>query len=196
MIIIFLLPQLISGIVLYDNTEQMSPKDPPPNQLEPCISQTTEHFTKKNADFDEGQLSLHSSRLIKEIVTHLLYLMPIERPIYYSDSQQQFITYVSFQNSFQYSPMAIPAHYLRACHHFLFIKKQGSSLCKNSTHIKFNLEDCAAMLQDLVEARIPHTAKTLEPLAEGIVFHTTEQLGGPILFHDVNDENVKPYIRG
>ena len=92
MIIIFILPHLVSALVLYDNSEQMSPKDPPPNQLEPCISQTTEHFTKKNGDFDDGQLSLHSSRLIKEIVSHLLYLMPVERPIYYSDSQEQFIT--------------------------------------------------------------------------------------------------------
>ena len=63
------------------------------------------------------------------------------------------------------------------------------------------MDDCAIMLQILVEARIPHTASTLEPLAEGTIYHMTEQMGGPLLFSDINDEDVKcvavvaqPYI--
>ena len=66
------------------------------------------------------------------------------------------------------------------------------------------MDDCAIMLQILVEARIPLTAKSLEPPADGIIYHATEQMGqmgSPLLFNDINDESFKcvavvaqPYI--
>jgi hypothetical protein len=72
---------------------------------------------------------------------------------------------------------------------------------QNNTHIWFNMDDCAIILQILVEARVPHTASSLEPLGDGIIYHMTEQMGGPLLFNDINDESFKslavvaqPYI--
>ena len=95
-------------------------------------------------------------------------------------------------------------NYLRSCHPFLIIKKLGSAVCKNNTHIQFNLADCAVMLRILMEARIPLTAQSLEPLADGIIYHATEQMGqmgSPLLFNDIKDESFKcvavvaqPYI--
>ena len=96
MIFLFLIPPLIYGIEIYDNTAIMLPLDPQPSQLKPCLSITTEHFSQLNEDNNEGRLSLHSTRLIHEIVAHLLYLMPIVKNINYSDSQELFITYVIF----------------------------------------------------------------------------------------------------
>ena len=74
--------------MLYDNTAQTS-TEAPLGRTDPCIVQTTEHFSIKDGNFVDRKLTLQSSRLIKEIVTHLIYLIDIERPIYYSDAQKQ-----------------------------------------------------------------------------------------------------------
>ena len=189
MIFLFLIPPIISGNV-FDNTALMVPKDPQPNQLQPCTTVRTEHLSQLSGDYSQGRLALHSSRIIHEIVTHLLFILPLEKNIYYSDSQEQFITFVSFQETFQYTPMALPADYVRACHPVLFLKQKDSFLCKNTTMIKFNLIDCAAMLQTSVQLVIPVNEELLKPLSEGIILHATKQLGGPILFHDINKREI------
>ena len=106
MYFILLLPNIVFANMLYDNTAQTS-TEAPPGLTDPCLVQTTEHFSIKDGNFVDGKLTLQSSRLIKEIVTHLIYLIDIERPIYYSDAQKQWITYISFKNSFDYTPLTI-----------------------------------------------------------------------------------------
>ena len=114
--------------------------------------------------------------------------MPIAKNIYYSDSQEQFITFISSQETFTYTPMAIPADYLRACHPVLFLTQKDSFLCKNATMIHFNREDCAKMLQTYVQLVTPVSVNILKTLPEGIILHATKTLGGPVEFHSINNK--------
>ena len=46
------------------------------------------------------------------------------------------------------------------------------------------------MLQTSVQLVIPVNEELLKPLSEGIILHATKQLGGPILFHDINKREI------
>ena len=85
---LFFLTNIISAtLLLYDNTQQASSEAT--INKDPCLVQTTEHFSLKNGHFDSGKLTLQSSHLIKEVMSHLTFLMETEKPIYYSPNLQK-----------------------------------------------------------------------------------------------------------
>ena len=74
--ILFFLTNIVSPtLLLYDNTQQTS-SETTINE-DPCL----EHFSIINGNFDSGKLTLQSSHLIKEIMSHLTFLIEIEKPI-------------------------------------------------------------------------------------------------------------------
>ena len=122
MLFILVIPLFGNWILLtFDNTAMIDPK---PDQLQPCQIVGTEHFSQTTGDYSEGRLAVQSSQILQEIVTHLLFIIPVEKNIYFNDSQQQFITFISFQMTFAYTTMSIPADYLRACHPVLFLTQK------------------------------------------------------------------------
>ena len=63
-LLLFLVTNIASQpLMLYDNTEQAA-VDTIVN-TEPCLIETTEHFSLRNAIFTSGKLSLQSTRLVK-----------------------------------------------------------------------------------------------------------------------------------
>ena len=117
-------------------------------QLQPCQITGTEHFSQSTDEYSEGRLIIHSSRILDEIVKHLLFLLPIERHIYLSESQDQFITFVNFITTFDYTSMPEAADYLRACHSLLFLKQNESFLCKDGKTIHFKIPWSLYMIVD------------------------------------------------
>ena len=98
--ILFFLTNIVSPtLLLYDNSQQTSSETT--LNTDPCLVQTTEHFSIKDGNFNSGKLTLQSSRLIKEIMSHLTFLMEIEKPSYYSPNQQKWVTYLSFKDTFK-----------------------------------------------------------------------------------------------
>ena len=84
--------------------------------------------------------------------------------------------------SFDYTQMPEAAEYLHACHPILFIKSNGSFLCKNNKKIYFNKEDCAKLLQTSLQLRTtPVTVQQLNDLPDNTKFHATKNLGGPVI---------------
>ena len=84
--ILFFLTNIVSPtLLLYDNSKQASGETT--FNTDPCLVQTTEHFSVKDGTFNSGKVTLQSTRLIKEIMTHLTFLIEVERPIYYSTNQ-------------------------------------------------------------------------------------------------------------
>ena len=179
--ILFFLTNIVSPtLLLYDNTQQTSSETT--INKDPCLVQTTEHFSIKNGNFNSGKLTLQSSRLIKEIMSHLTFLMEIEKPIYYSPNQQKWVIYLSFKDTFKYTPLTVDLLWgMSACHPFLIIKKSGSVICKNNTNVRFTMAACAAMIQMLAKMpRVPPTSATLDPLLDDVIYHITEQTGGSL----------------
>ena len=100
----FLLTNPISAaLLLYDNTEQASSETI--INKDPCIIQTTEHFSLKTGHFDSGKLILQSSHLIEEVMLHLTFLMDTQKHIYYSPNLQKWVIYLSFMNTYRYTPL-------------------------------------------------------------------------------------------
>ena len=132
MFFILVIPLFENGILsTFNNTAMIDPK---PDQLQPCQIVGTDHFSKTTGEYTEGRLALHSSQILNEIVKHLLFILPVESHIFFSESQQQFTTFISLQQTFDYTPMSTPADYLRACHPVLFC--DGIESMQNNAALK------------------------------------------------------------
>ena len=63
-------------------------------------------------------------------------------------------------------------------------------MCKNDKQIYFNTEDCAKLLQTSLQLQIaPVTVQQLNNLLDNEIFHATKTLGGPVSFHNINDQS-------
>ena len=89
-------PEFIPTMGTFDNTGLLKIRTP---QLQPCQITNTEHFSQSSDVYSEGQLNIHSSRILGEIIKHLLFLTDLEKHIYFSESQNQYITFVNFFTS-------------------------------------------------------------------------------------------------
>ena len=188
MIFLLIITLFWNGVLsAFDNTAWIDAK---PAQLQPCQIVSTEHFSQATGEYSERRLPIHSSRIINEIVKHLLFLLPVERNIYFSESQHQFTTFINFIQTFDYTPLSAPADYLRACHPLLFLTQNGSFLCKSEKIIHFNRGDCVKLLQSYLQLVTPVSLDILKTLPEGKIMHATKTLGGPVHFYDVNDKTT------
>ena len=166
------------SLMIYDNTEQAS-VDTSVN-TEPCLIETTKHFSLRNGIFTSGKLSLQSTRLVKNIMEHLTFLIAVEKPIYFLSTQQKWVVILSFKEIFKYSPLASDLIWAtNACHPFLLIQKNGSMICKNSSDVRYTLEACAEMVKKLTKSSVhPPASESMTTLRDDIIYHMVEQQDG------------------
>ena len=170
------------SLMLYDNTEQAS-VDTSVN-TEPCLIKTTEHFPLRKGIFTSGKLSLQSTRLVKNIMEHLTFLIAVEKPIYFSSTQQKWVVILSFKEIFKYSPLDTDLIWAtNACHPFLIIQKTGSIICKHNAEVRYTKEACAEMVKRLTKSSIaPPASESMVTLKDDIIYHMVEQQDGTIIF--------------
>ena len=102
-LLLFLVTNIASQqLTLYDNTDQAAVDTIVTN--EPCLVETTEHFSLRNGIITSGKLSLQSTRLVKNIMEHLTFLIAVEKPIYFSYVKKRWVVILSFKEIFKYSP--------------------------------------------------------------------------------------------
>ena len=107
-------------LTLYDNSVQALMANSPISNAEPCIIQKTEHFSLKDDVVIPGKLSLQSTRLIKNIMDHLKFLLDVEKPIFYYDTGKKWAIIRPLKKVFKYTPLDSDLfHVTNACHPFL-----------------------------------------------------------------------------
>ena len=101
---IFLLLFVVTNIssqqlTLYDNSDEAAVDTIVTN--EPCLIETTEHFSLKDGIIIPGKLSLQSTRLVRNIMEHLQFLIAVEKPIYFSSVRKRWVVILSFKEIFK-----------------------------------------------------------------------------------------------
>ena len=104
-------------LTMYDNSVQALMANSPISNAEPCIIQKTEHFSLKDDVVIPGKLSLQSTRLIKNIMDHLKFLLDVEKPIFYYATGKKWAIIRPLKEVFKYTPLDTDLiHVTNACH--------------------------------------------------------------------------------
>jgi hypothetical protein len=178
-------------LLLYDNTVQSTVNNS--ISKEPCLVDTTEHFSLRDGIFTSGQLSLHSTRLIRNTMDHLNFLISIDDPIYHSTVQKKWTVILPFKKVFEYTPLtSTRINATNACHPFLVLQKNGSIICKHNSEVRYTLKSCSAIVRKLTTNEDPPpVVQSRTNLQDGVVYHMVEQADGSFQFSYVNDETIE-----
>ena len=88
---------------LYENTLEAKITPSTISTVQPCLIENTEHFVRKSNIQIPGKIMLSSSKMIETVVDHYLFLLKIDKDIFWSKTYKKWYVKLSFQKIHEYT---------------------------------------------------------------------------------------------